>query len=115
MPEAITRDNVKSVQSIYAAFARGDIKSILAATDPDIAWISNADPALLPFGGEDAREYRESGHFFASWPRISRWIPFSPVRFGRSRFCCGAWPFDQSFESDRRAIRGRLDASGQDP
>ncbi len=54
MPEAITRDNVKLVQSIYAAFARGDIESILAATDPDIAWISNADPALLPFGGERA-------------------------------------------------------------
>ena len=52
MSEAITMDNIQLVQSIYAAFARGDINSVVAATGPDIAWISNADPALLPFGGE---------------------------------------------------------------
>jgi uncharacterized protein len=52
MPEVITMDSVQLVQSIYAAFARGDIDSILAAIDPNIVWISNADPALLPFGGE---------------------------------------------------------------
>ncbi|MDI9849802.1 nuclear transport factor 2 family protein [Rhodoblastus sp. 17X3] len=45
-------DNVQFVQSIYAAFARGDIDSVVAAFDSDIAWISNSDPALLPFGGE---------------------------------------------------------------
>jgi uncharacterized protein len=45
-------DNVQFVQSIYAAFARGDIDSVVAASDPNIAWISNSDPALLPFGGE---------------------------------------------------------------
>ena len=32
------------VQSLYAAFARGNIKSIVAACDPDILWISNVDP-----------------------------------------------------------------------
>lgn len=45
-------DNVQLVQSLYAAFGRGDIDYIVAASDPNIAWISNADPALLPFGGE---------------------------------------------------------------
>jgi ketosteroid isomerase-like protein len=45
-------DNVQFVESLYAAFGRGDIDYIVAASDPNIAWISNADPALLSFGGE---------------------------------------------------------------
>lgn len=45
-------ENVQLVQSLYAAFARGDIDSVVSAVDPDVAWISNADPVLLPFGGE---------------------------------------------------------------
>ena len=45
-------DNVQLVQSIYAAFARGDLEFIVAACDPNILWISNVDPALLSFGGE---------------------------------------------------------------
>ncbi len=45
-------DNVQLVQSLYAAFGRGDINAIVEACDPNIAWFSNADPALLPYGGE---------------------------------------------------------------
>ncbi len=44
--------NVQFVESLYAAFSRGDIDYIVKASDPNIAWISNADPALLSFGGE---------------------------------------------------------------
>lgn len=44
--------NVQFIESLYAAFGRGDIDYIVAASDPNIAWISNADPALLSFGGE---------------------------------------------------------------
>ena len=50
--EAITMANVQLVQSLYAAFARGDPEFIVAACDPNILWISNVDPALLSFGGE---------------------------------------------------------------
>jgi ketosteroid isomerase-like protein len=50
--EAIMMDNVLLVQSLYAAFGRGDVNAIVAGCDPNIAWYSNADPALLPFGGE---------------------------------------------------------------
>src|SRR5271157_2375194 len=50
--EAIMMDNVQLVQSLYAAFGRGDINAIVEASDPNIAWFSNADPALIPFGGE---------------------------------------------------------------
>ena len=45
-------DNVQFAKSLYAAFERGDIAYIVAASDPNIAWISNADPLLLSFGGE---------------------------------------------------------------
>jgi len=45
-------DIVRMVQRLYAAFGRGDIETIVRACDPDVVWISNADPALLPFGGE---------------------------------------------------------------
>jgi ketosteroid isomerase-like protein len=50
--EAIVIDNVQCVEPLYAAFGRGDIDYIVAASDPNIAWISNADPALLSFGGK---------------------------------------------------------------
>ena len=80
MPEAITMDNVKLVQSIYAAFARGDIDSILSVTDPDIAWISNADPALLPFGGE-RRGIEEVRSFFRELAANIALDSFQPREF----------------------------------
>lgn len=44
-------DNVEFVKSLYAAFMSGNIDKILAETDPNIEAVSNADPALLPWGG----------------------------------------------------------------
>jgi uncharacterized protein len=45
-------NNVELVQSLYGAFNRGDLETIFAAGDPNIIWICNADPALIPWGGE---------------------------------------------------------------
>ncbi len=45
-------DNIEFVKSLYAAFRRGDLETILASSAPNIGWISNADPALIPWGGE---------------------------------------------------------------
>ena len=45
-------DNVEFVKSLYDAFKRGDLETIFAANDPNIRWFSNADPALIPWGGE---------------------------------------------------------------
>ncbi|MCW2286140.1 ketosteroid isomerase-like protein [Rhodoblastus acidophilus] len=45
-------NNVELVKSLYDAFKRGDLETIFAASDPNIKWISNADPALIPWGGE---------------------------------------------------------------
>jgi ketosteroid isomerase-like protein len=50
--EAVFMRTIPFVQSIYEAFSRGDIGFVLSVADPNITWISNADPALLSFGGE---------------------------------------------------------------
>jgi ketosteroid isomerase-like protein len=39
------------IRSLYAAFGRGDVKTILDALDPAIEWTSNGDGALFPWGG----------------------------------------------------------------
>lgn len=57
-------NNVEFVKSLYAAFVRGDIEALMAASDPNIEWISNADPALIPWGGE--RKGRDGARSFFS-------------------------------------------------
>jgi len=48
----IAMNHVDFVKSLYAAFLNGQIDKILAGADPNIEWQSNADPLLLPWGGE---------------------------------------------------------------
>jgi ketosteroid isomerase-like protein len=45
-------DNVEFVKSLYAAFKRGDLETLYAHSDPNIEWVSNCDPLLIPWGGE---------------------------------------------------------------
>jgi uncharacterized protein len=45
-------DNVEFVKSLYAAFKRGDLQTLYENNDPNIEWYSNADPMLIPWGGE---------------------------------------------------------------
>ena len=44
-------DHAALVQSLYAAFGRGDLGFILDRCAPDIVWESNCDPARVPWGG----------------------------------------------------------------
>ena len=44
-------DNIAFVQSLYAAFGRGDLSFILGNLHPGIEWSSNANPAIVPWGG----------------------------------------------------------------
>lgn len=39
------------VQGIYAAFAQGDMNSILAVLSPDVDWIQYCPKDAIPFGG----------------------------------------------------------------
>lgn len=43
--------NSDLIRSLYAAFGRGDVKSILDALDPSIEWLSNGDARIIPWGG----------------------------------------------------------------
>ncbi|HVW08517.1 MAG TPA: nuclear transport factor 2 family protein [Bryobacteraceae bacterium] len=43
-------ENADFIHSLYAAFARGDIATILAALAPDVDWVCEG-PASLPFCG----------------------------------------------------------------
>ncbi len=45
-------DNIAYVKSLYALYTSGAIDKLLQEVTPDCDWISNADPALLPWGGE---------------------------------------------------------------
>ena len=44
-------DNKALVQSLYAAFRRGDIPFILAHADEEIDWNSNDHTGVIPWGG----------------------------------------------------------------
>ena len=44
-------DNVERVQSLYGAFRRGDLATILDALSSDAEWVSNGDAATIPWGG----------------------------------------------------------------
>jgi ketosteroid isomerase-like protein len=50
--EDVIMDNVEFVKSLYAAFKRGDLETLYAHSDPNIEWVSNCDPLLIPWGGE---------------------------------------------------------------
>ncbi len=44
-------NNSDLIRSLYAAFGRGDVKSLLDALDPSIEWLSNGDAKTIPWGG----------------------------------------------------------------
>jgi ketosteroid isomerase-like protein len=44
--------NSDLIRSLYAAFGRGDVKTILDNLDPAIEWVSNGDDKIIPWGGQ---------------------------------------------------------------
>ena len=72
--------NTELVQTLYAAFGRGDLKTILDNCAPDIAWVSNGDPKTIPWTGA------RSGHdgataFFAALAGAVDFEAFEPRQF----------------------------------
>ena len=43
--------NLAIVQSLYAAFARSDVPTLLAALTDDVEWILPGPPEIIPFAG----------------------------------------------------------------
>ena len=44
-------DNVKTIQSIYEAFGRGDLPAILDTVTDDVDWASDAESTEVPWWG----------------------------------------------------------------
>ncbi|RXR30772.1 nuclear transport factor 2 family protein [Sphingobium fluviale] len=45
-------DNSDFVRSLYEAFGRGDVQTILDNVDPAIEWVSNGNHETIPWGGK---------------------------------------------------------------
>lgn len=70
-------DHVERLREGYAAFARGDVPTVLALLSEDVTWES---PASLPFGGT-FRGRSEVGGFFASLQEHMTELQVTPDRF----------------------------------
>ena len=73
-------DNKAFVQSLYAAFGRGDIPFILSHADASIDWNSNDSAAVVPWGGA-RRGRREVQTFFDTLADKLEFEIFDPRRF----------------------------------
>ena len=47
----VEQENVQAVQSVYAAFGRGDISAVLDALTEDVEWVLPGPPEVIPFAG----------------------------------------------------------------
>ncbi len=63
----MSQQNVNLVQSLYEAFARGDIPAILGAMDPDIVWDIPQAPDY-PLGGIHRGPQGIANEFFSLIP-----------------------------------------------
>lgn len=51
----MTQENVRTVQSLYAAFGRGDVPAVLEAMDPEILWCNPGPSDFAYFGTHRGR------------------------------------------------------------
>lgn len=72
--------NTKLVQSLYAAFGRGDIATIIAALAPDVAWESVGRPSDFPALGARKGQAAVQEFFKIVGDQLS-FTEFSPKEF----------------------------------
>jgi len=70
-------NNVRQVQSAYAAFSRGDVAGVLATLSDDILWISPGNSAAA---GE-RRGKQEVAGFFQTINEMWEFLAFEPREF----------------------------------
>lgn len=73
-------DNCSFIRSLYAAFGRGDVKTILDNVDPSIEWISNGDAKAIPWGGR-RKGVAGTAYFFKSLSENLDFEIFEPRDF----------------------------------
>jgi ketosteroid isomerase-like protein len=72
--------NVTIVQSMYAAFGKGDVATIIAAVTPDIDWHSGGRVSDFPTFGP-RKGPKEVGEFFKTVADNNDFSEFSPREF----------------------------------
>jgi len=73
-------ENVALVQSLYAAFGRGDMETLIAALADDIEWISPGPSDAIAFAGH-RRGVPEVMQFFAALNGALEFEKFEPQEF----------------------------------
>jgi ketosteroid isomerase-like protein len=76
----MSQTNVTFVQSLYAAFARGDIATIVAGLAPDVDWRVNGNRSDYPLFGS-RKGPREVQAFFEDIPKLQDFSEFTPREF----------------------------------
>lgn len=77
-------DNLKTIQSVYEAFGRGDVAAILEAVTDDVDWASEAaDPAGAPWYGV-LRGRDAVAAFFEAFGSTMEVEEFMPAHFAAS-------------------------------
>ena len=72
--------NIAFVQSLYAAFKRGDIATVIAGMAPDVDWVTNGRPKDYPLLGS-WKGQGEVQKFFQGVAEHEEVIDFSPREF----------------------------------
>jgi len=73
-------NNVDLIRSCYAAFQRGDMKTIFDALDPAIDWVSNGDDKVIPWAGR-RRGVEGAAAFFQALGEALDFELFEPQDF----------------------------------
>jgi ketosteroid isomerase-like protein len=73
-----SNDNVKTIQSLYEAFGRGDVTAILDALTDDVDWASEASTTEVPWWG--VRQGKDgAADFFGQLAGASEVLEFTPL------------------------------------
>ena len=73
-----SNDNVKTIQSLYEAFGRGDVSAILDALTDDVDWASEAATTEVPWWG--VRQGKDAAaSFFAELADAAEVLEFTPL------------------------------------
>ena len=71
-------DNIKTIQSVYEAFQRGDVGAIVDAVADDVDWASEAAGSAAPWWGEKHGP-AEVGEFFQAFGSTMEVEEFTPL------------------------------------
>lgn len=73
-------ENAALVRSLYAAFGRGDMQTLIGALRDDIEWVFPGPPKVIPFAGAH-RGLEEVIQFFVTLSEALEFQEFEPQEF----------------------------------